>query len=82
MSFPRYEAYNDSGVEWLGDVPRHWTVAPLLSVARERAESNVGMREANLLSLSYGNIVRKDINANDGLLPESFETYQIVRQVT
>jgi type I restriction enzyme S subunit len=37
------------------------------------------MKESNLLSLSYGQIVVKDINANDGLLPESFETYQIVQ---
>src|SRR5690606_21676902 len=36
------------------------------------------MREKNLLSLSYGRIVRRDINSNEGLLPESFETYQIV----
>jgi type I restriction enzyme S subunit len=26
MSFPRYPEYKDSGVEWLGDVPRHWDV--------------------------------------------------------
>lgn len=24
MSFPKYEAYKDSGVEWLGEVPEHW----------------------------------------------------------
>jgi type I restriction enzyme S subunit len=24
MSFPRYPAYKDSGVEWLGEVPEHW----------------------------------------------------------
>ncbi len=36
------------------------------------------MVEDNLLSLSYGRIVRKNINNNDGLLPASFETYQIV----
>jgi type I restriction enzyme S subunit len=29
MSFPRYESYKDSGVEWLGEVPEHWVVAPL-----------------------------------------------------
>ncbi|POZ50573.1 hypothetical protein [Methylovulum psychrotolerans] len=29
MSFPRYENYKDSGVEWLGEVPEHWGVAPL-----------------------------------------------------
>jgi type I restriction enzyme, S subunit len=26
MSFPRYPAYKDSGVEWLGQVPDHWRV--------------------------------------------------------
>ncbi len=29
MSVPAYPSYRDSGVEWLGDVPRHWEVAPL-----------------------------------------------------
>ncbi|HEY9815100.1 MAG TPA: restriction endonuclease subunit S [Candidatus Obscuribacterales bacterium] len=29
MSFPKYEAYKDSGVEWLGEVPEHWDVMPL-----------------------------------------------------
>lgn len=29
MSFPRYESYKDSGIEWLGEVPEHWFVAPL-----------------------------------------------------
>lgn len=36
------------------------------------------MQEENLLSLSYGRIVNKDIDSAEGLLPESFETYQIV----
>lgn len=29
MSFPRYPHYKPSGVEWLGDVPEHWEIAPL-----------------------------------------------------
>jgi type I restriction enzyme S subunit len=29
MSFPRYPAYKDSGVEWLGEVPEHWPVCAL-----------------------------------------------------
>ncbi|MEL7356253.1 MAG: restriction endonuclease subunit S [Cyanobacteria bacterium J06560_6] len=29
MSFPKYEAYKDSGVEWLGEVPGHWHVEAL-----------------------------------------------------
>lgn len=80
MSLPRYPEYKPSGVEWLGEVPEHWEVVPFYSVANEREEANIGMVEDNLLSLSYGRIVQKDITSNDGLLPESFETYQIVRK--
>ena len=29
MTLPRYPAYKDSGVEWLGEVPNHWSVMPL-----------------------------------------------------
>ncbi len=29
MSLPRYPEYKDSGLEWLGQVPAHWDVAPL-----------------------------------------------------
>lgn len=29
MSFPRYEKYKDSGVEWLGEVPEGWEVKRL-----------------------------------------------------
>lgn len=78
MSFTTYPKYKDSGVEWQARVPVHWAVNPLLAVAEERCESNTGLKETNLLSLSYGRIVPKDINSNDGLLPESFETYQVV----
>jgi type I restriction enzyme S subunit len=34
MSFPRYERYKDSGVEWLGKVPEHWQVRRLRYSAR------------------------------------------------
>jgi type I restriction enzyme S subunit len=74
----RYPEYKDIGVPWIGQIPAQWDVLPLLGIAKERRESNVGMKEDNLLSLSYGNIVRKDSSSNDGLLPESYETYQIV----
>lgn len=79
MSLPAYAQYQESGIAWLGNVPAQWSIQPFYSLASERNESNKGMLEDNLLSLSYGRVVRKDIGSNDGLLPESFETYQIVR---
>ncbi len=38
MSFPRYPKYKDSGVEWLGEVPEHWSVSPLKTVATHNDE--------------------------------------------
>ena len=80
MSFPAYPEYKDSGVPWLGAVPEHWERKPLFALAKELDELNHGMQEDNLLSLSYGRIKRKNIEDNDGLLPASFETYQIVER--
>ena len=34
MSLPRYPAYKDSGVEWLGEVPGHWEVWKLRGLSR------------------------------------------------
>ena len=36
MSFPRYPKYKDSGVEWLGEVPEHWTTLKVGRVASIR----------------------------------------------
>ena len=68
----------DSGIEWVGEIPAHWSVHPVYSYYGERKNKNRLGKEDNLLSLSYGRVIRKDINTNDGLLPESFNTYNIV----
>jgi len=38
MSFPRYPAYKDSGVEWLGAVPAHWEVKRLKAATTHNDE--------------------------------------------
>lgn len=70
----------DSGIAWVGDVPKHWILRPLYCYFGERKNKNALGLETNLLSLSYGKIIRKDINSNGGLLPESFNTYNIVEK--
>lgn len=74
----RYSEYKDSGVKWIGEIPRHWEMKRLASLAYEHFISNKSVHHQNLLSLSYGRIVRKDINRTEGLLPTSYDTYQIV----
>jgi type I restriction enzyme, S subunit len=73
-----YPKYKDSGVAWLGEVPGHWAQPPGKSCYREKKVANAGMRETTVLSLSYGRIVVKPIENLHGLVPASFETYQII----
>lgn len=68
----------DSGIRWIGEVPKHWEIRKLSQVAFEHYISNKTIHHQNLLSLSYGKIIRKDINTTDGLLPASFDGYQII----
>ena len=74
----RYPAMNDSGVEWLGAVPKHWTRMAGRACFREKKVPNEGLAETTVLSLSYGKIVVKPPEKLHGLVPASFETYQIV----
>lgn len=74
----RYESYKPSHIPWLKDIPSHWERKTLSQLTAEHKISNKGVNHQNLLSLSYGRIVRKDINKTDGLLPASFESYQII----
>lgn len=67
-----------SNIEWVGDIPVHWTISRFAYFFAEHNISNKGVNHQNLLSLSFGKIIRKNIDSCDGLLPATFETYQIV----
>ncbi|MDO8249870.1 MAG: hypothetical protein Q7T78_09175 [Rhodoferax sp.] len=73
-----YAAYKDSGLTWLGQVPEHWEVRPAFGAFVPNRERNFGMKEKTVLSLSFGRIIVKPPEKLHGLVPESFETYQIV----
>ena len=68
-----------SDIEWVGSIPIGWNSIRLNSLFQHNKKRNDLLEEENLLSLSYGKIIRKNIDANEGLLPESFSTYQIVQ---
>ena len=74
----RYTDMKDSGIKWIGEVPASWNVRTLYQLATRVNNKNSDLAEQNLLSLSYGKIKRKDINTKDGLLPASFDGYNII----
>lgn len=74
-----YESYKPSGVKWLGGVPAHWEVRPGFTCFKQNKDRNKGLVESTVLSLSYGRIVIKPEEKLTGLVPESFESYQLIK---
>ena len=68
----------NSGVQWIGYIPNNWNIHPLGIFFSERVHLNSMNLESNLLSLSYGKIIKKNINTVGGLLPASYAGYNII----
>lgn len=74
----KYSEYKDSGQQWLGMVPSHWSILPGKAIFSENRTKNKDNQESYVLSLSYGKIIpKKDIN--EGLVPDNYSGYQIVK---
>lgn len=82
MSFPRYPAYKDSGVEWLGEVPEHWEVYRFRRLFRESAEKVVEEIVGCMLSVSgYRGIEVKEYDdENRRRTDQELLGYRIVRR--
>ena len=66
-----------TNISWLKEIPEHWECVKLKMFCQDNKEKNKGNIESCVLSLSYGNIIVKK-NINFGLVPENYESYQIV----
>ncbi len=70
----------ESGIEWIGDIPASWKTNTVFQLFTQVKNKNSDLQEQNLLSLSYGKIKRRSIDTTDGLLPESFDGYNIIEK--
>jgi restriction modification system DNA specificity domain protein len=72
----RYETYKEIDIPWLKKVPKHWEVNKVKTYGVVKKELNKNNVEKNVLSLTYGGVIKNDINNPNGLVPASYETYQ------
>ena len=68
----------DSEIDWIRRIPESWDIIPLKVLFKENKKRNTDLTNSNLLSLSYGRIIQKNIDSNFGLLPDNFSKYTIV----
>lgn len=43
--------YKPSGIEWLGEIPKHWEIKPLQAIFNQRNEQNNNLKFQTILSL-------------------------------
>ena len=65
--------------DWVVFARPDWAQTELGRLCHPVRTPNVGMKEKQVLSLSYGRVVVKPAEKMRGLLPASFETYQVLR---
>lgn len=87
MSFPRYPRYKDSGVEWLGEVPEHWTVLSLGRITYEKCDGPFGSGlksnhyvEAGVRVIRLQNIRRDGFDGSDqAFIDEAYFNAELTR---
>lgn len=77
-----YSEYKDSGVEWLGDIPKHWEVAPCRAIVENVANKNEDGAITNYLSLmaNIGIIRYEDKGDIGNKKPDDLSKCKIVRK--
>ena len=71
----------DSGVDWIGEIPHDWEIVQTKRVFRsiKRVVGNqVG--EYDRLALTLNGVIKRSKEDNEGLQPEKFEGYQILKE--
>lgn len=75
-----YDTYKDSGVAWIGKIPNEWEIVRqknIFSLTKILVEES--WETTPLLSLTTKGIKCIDIGTTSGKVPDSYNTYQIVK---
>jgi type I restriction enzyme S subunit len=76
-SLARYDAYKDSGVEWLGDVPAHWEVTRNKDIFEERGDLSISGDETLLTVSHITGVTRRTEKNVNMFMAETMEGYKL-----
>lgn len=76
----RYDAYKDSGVKWMGEIPSHWEVKKLRHLIRFVSIKGHGDKCLLSVTREQGVIVRntESKEENHNFIPENLSGYKLV----
>ncbi len=75
----KYPELVDSGIDWLGEIPRHWELLANKHIFKLK-KNQVGKNSSKytLLSLTLNGVIKRDMENPQGKFPAEFDTYQEV----
>jgi type I restriction enzyme, S subunit len=76
----RHPSYQETGCDWIGEIPSHWNLVRGRFLFTAKKEINLDLQCKNLLSLTLTGVLNKDYESNDGLRPKDYNTYQIFQK--
>ena len=68
----------DSGIEWVGDIPKHWGLRKLKYEFKIKKDI-AGKDGYDVLSVTQNGLKVKDININEGQMAADYSKYQFVK---
>ena len=78
---PKYAAYKDSGVQWLGEIPEHWEIIRIKYLFKEINERSVYGNEELLSVSQYTGVTKKSDKIDDGELLTTASTLEGYKKV-
>jgi len=80
IEFPKYETYKDSGVEWIGDIPKHWGVEKAKWLFK-RVERNIRPNDDIVTAFRDGTVTLRSNRRTEGFTTALLEHgYQGIRK--
>ena len=81
MNHARYDQYKNSDAYWVGEIPTHWETIPVKHnfFSKKQVAGNL-VDNYQRLALTLNGVIKRSKEDAEGLQPEKFETYQIVRK--
>lgn len=71
----------DSGIYWIGDIPVEWELLPTKRFFRaEKRVVGSAVDDYERLALTMQGVIKRSKDDSEGLQPEKFEGYQILRE--
>ena len=80
-TFPKYPAYKDSGVEWLGEIPEGWELRRFKYLFKEINERSTDGSETLLSVSQYTGVTKKSDKVEDGDLLTTASTLEGYKKV-